>query len=359
MENSQMKPSVFIGSSSEEIDLALGIQSNLESVADPSVWTQGIFALSGTTMGSLLDALERTDFGVFVLGPTDVLKMRGQTFQAPRDNLVFELGLSIGRIGRDRTYFVVPNNHGDLHLPSDLLGVTAGTYDESRPDLLAALGPVCLKIRQQIKALGIRQVRLSQPTVELLHDATFLCAATEQYGTLGFDGDAGVLNSVFPGRVTVEHGITSERLEGLLMSQRPSVVHLVSFIDPKRGEIVFSEVSEGGRPKEPKALMPAEGFLKLVELSGVRLVVLASCDSLILAAKLARITNLIAATDQVKVQDIVRWERSFYDCLGHGQPLSTAYEIATSVSGAPMLLIMKKDFALGLGDFAGSSPAAP
>jgi len=341
-----MKPVVFIGSSSEQSDVALAIQSNLDAVANVTVWSQGAFGLSKSWLDSLLEALDKSDFGVFVLSPDDALKLRERDYQVPRDNLVFELGLGMGRIGRERTYFVIPSGVEDLHLPSDLAGINGAAYDPERSDLEAALGPACFKIRQQVKKLGVRPARLSPSQVETVPGAAFLCASTPQFERLGFEGDVSVLSAAFPDRVTVERGLTSQRLEKLLTAQRFAVVHLLCYVHPRTGEVAFHEVQDDGTPVGPKMTMPAEGFVKLVEFSRVRLVVLASCDSLVLAARLARVTNAIAATDWIESDPVVRWEISFYDCLTNGQPLSTAYELATSITDLPMLLLLKKDFAL-------------
>src|SRR4029453_17942183 len=69
-----------------------------------------------------------------------------------RDNVVFELGLFTGRLGRDRAFILMPKN-SDFHLPTDLLGVSTATFQPpSRPDRLeAALGPACHDIRLAIR----------------------------------------------------------------------------------------------------------------------------------------------------------------------------------------------------------------
>jgi predicted nucleotide-binding protein len=78
-----------------------------------------VFGLSQGTLESLVDAVERFDFAVIVLTADDVIIMRETRTQTPRDNVMFELGLFMGAIGRGRTFVVCPNTPG-LTLPSDL-----------------------------------------------------------------------------------------------------------------------------------------------------------------------------------------------------------------------------------------------
>jgi hypothetical protein len=148
-----MKPTLFIGSSSESLDAAYSAQRNLEDVAEVVVWTQGIFKLTKSYLESLLGALEDAEFGLFIFGADDLIKIRGSEMSTARDNVVFELGLFIGRLGRDCTFILMPKSSGDFHLPTDLLGVSTATFEPpSRPERLqAALGPACHDIRLAIR----------------------------------------------------------------------------------------------------------------------------------------------------------------------------------------------------------------
>jgi hypothetical protein len=162
-----MKPRMFIASSSEHLDLAYALQEGLEQDVESTVWSQGVFTLSRTGMASLIDQLEETDFGAFVLSPDDVTLIRNASFQTVRDNVIFELGLFIGRLGTERCYLVVPRGAEDLHLPTDLTGVTAATFEPERQDgnLVAALGPACNRIRRAVSRLGMLIPRAtSSPT---------------------------------------------------------------------------------------------------------------------------------------------------------------------------------------------------
>lgn len=133
--------------------MAYSIQENLQHDAEVTVWPQGVFGLSKTAMQSLAQTLDKSDFGVFVFAPDDRIRLRKRTFRAVRDNVIFELGLFVGHLGIDHTFIVIPADGKDLHIPTDLTGVTPGTYEPRRQDgnLQAALGPFCNQVRLAVK----------------------------------------------------------------------------------------------------------------------------------------------------------------------------------------------------------------
>jgi tetratricopeptide (TPR) repeat protein len=149
------RPKVFIGSSVEGLNAAYAVQQNLSHNAEITVWDQGVFELSQTAIESLIGRLEQSDFGIFIFTPDDITKIRLQKHLTVRDNVIFELGLFIGKLGRNRSLIIMPDKPS-LRIPTDLLGVTIGKYDTSRTDgsLQAATGPVCNQIRQQLLKFG-------------------------------------------------------------------------------------------------------------------------------------------------------------------------------------------------------------
>jgi hypothetical protein len=90
------------------------------------------------------------------LSPDDLLTSRNESTAAPRDNVLFELGLFMGALGRKRT-FIVYDRSAKLKLPSDLAGVAAATFEpHSSGNLQSALGAAATLIENQILKLGVR-----------------------------------------------------------------------------------------------------------------------------------------------------------------------------------------------------------
>lgn len=143
------KPSLFIGSSAEALDVAYTFQEAMEWDAEPTVWSQGVFQPSQYAIADLVVQARRCHYAVFVVAPDDVVVVRGQAEPTARDNVIFELGLFIGSLGPERCFVLQPRDVS-IHLPSDLLGLQPLTYAPDRQDgnLLAALGPAAQKLRR-------------------------------------------------------------------------------------------------------------------------------------------------------------------------------------------------------------------
>ena len=116
----------------------------------------------------MIYALNNFDFAAFVFSPDDVVKIRGEEKSCVRDNIVFELGLFIGKIGQERSFLIMHKDVKDLHLPTDLLGLTPAKFNPKREDnnLNAALGPACNKIRKAMKKLGTIQPQIKESSSE-------------------------------------------------------------------------------------------------------------------------------------------------------------------------------------------------
>jgi hypothetical protein len=186
MEGLMVKPSVFIGSSSEALDFPRAVQFQLKDNAELTIWNELPFKPGQFTLETIMNALDRFDFAVFVFSPDDMVLSRGVATPTARDNVVFELGLFMGRLGRSRA-FVLQQANANIKMLSDLSGLTTVTYEwpnrENNP--ISAVGPACTMIRRAIKDLGVfdgNSKQLRQVKEEIKEQENKLSTQQEQIG---------------------------------------------------------------------------------------------------------------------------------------------------------------------------------
>ena len=146
---------VFIISSAEARDIARVIQNALSH--DPFtvyVWTDDVFRVSSYTLNSLEKQIDDSDFAIAIAHADDHTISRGKDWPSPRDNVIFELGLFMGRLGLERAILMEPREDR-VKLPSDMAGVTTILYRfEAGADAAALMGPACNQLRDHINRLG-------------------------------------------------------------------------------------------------------------------------------------------------------------------------------------------------------------
>ena len=149
------KPRVFIASSVEGIGVANAINECLDYDVEPVHWKTA-FSISSSSIEDLVTHSKTVDFAVFVFTPDDVSTIRKENKIIARDNVLFELGLFIGSLGKERCFIVKPRDE-EMHFPTDLLGLTPADFDGNRSDndLTQALSSPCIKIGKEIKRLGL------------------------------------------------------------------------------------------------------------------------------------------------------------------------------------------------------------
>jgi CRP/FNR family cyclic AMP-dependent transcriptional regulator len=149
------KPAVFIASSSEGLRLAECIHQALgRNPVVPRIWSRGVFEAGRTTIEDLVKAAGESDFAIIVTSKDDTTTSRSRTSPSPRDNVIFELGLFMGALSRERTLVLVPKDV-DFKLPSDLLGMTLLRYTDNKRTKAGVILRQSLKtIRAQIAKYG-------------------------------------------------------------------------------------------------------------------------------------------------------------------------------------------------------------
>ncbi|PWU12010.1 MAG: cyclic nucleotide-binding protein [Terriglobia bacterium] len=151
------KPVLFIGSSTEGIPIAEQIRNCIRSrQLVTRIWTDGVFEASRTSIESLFASAQVADFAALLLTPDDITFSKRMKKASPRDNLVFELGLFMGVIGRERVFILKPRG-AEIKIPSDLFGVTWIEYPPRGPrSLRARIAPICRQISRIINTKGPR-----------------------------------------------------------------------------------------------------------------------------------------------------------------------------------------------------------
>lgn len=154
-------PIMFVASSVEGLSIAHEVGALLKH--DPVIvrlWSCGVFGPSRFPIEDLIKQVDDADFALFVFGPDDMISCREEEHQTPRDNVIFEMGLFIGRLGRDRV-FMVKDADVDLKIPTDLLGLTPLTYKRKPGGTISdAVSTVCTELRKQISSKGAITHRL-------------------------------------------------------------------------------------------------------------------------------------------------------------------------------------------------------
>lgn len=153
---SDRSASIFIGSASESRAIAEALQENLARDCEAVVWDQDIFDLGEAQFDSLIRAASEFDFAIFVASGDDVTTRRGQALAVPRDNVILEIGLFIGSLGREHVFVIAPDE-AEVAMPTDMAGITIGRFKmHGDGRLVSAIAPLSRRIIERIRQVGLR-----------------------------------------------------------------------------------------------------------------------------------------------------------------------------------------------------------
>ncbi len=142
------RPTIFIASSSKSRPVAEAVKANFEKEADVDIWAENIFKINEGTLETLMNRASYYDFFIGIFAADDVATINEKEISITRDNVILEFGLFLGRIGLDRTFFVLEEG---VRLFTDWDGITTTTFKRTK-DLLADLKSSCEKIRDKMAA---------------------------------------------------------------------------------------------------------------------------------------------------------------------------------------------------------------
>ncbi|OLQ88240.1 hypothetical protein BIY22_08735 [Vibrio panuliri] len=219
------KPRLFIASSLESLPIAEAVNVNLDHDFEVTIWKNGTFKLSSSTIDDLVEKSSTVDFALFIFTPDDITSIRSRKEHVVRDNVIFEMGLFVGAIGKSRSFILKPRNI-DMHLPTDLLGVTPADYDSTRSDndLVSATNRACSLIKSEVERLGlINHVALSENRIIVANPVTYELK----------DKDYHFLAECLKSQTTNPEGISFYNIYNGLKGVKESVLH-VSLIKLER-----------------------------------------------------------------------------------------------------------------------------
>lgn len=155
IDNCNKTPKLFIISTVEALEIAKDIKLELEHEnVEVTIWSKpSTFKAGFYPLDSLEEAVKASDFGLAIMSGDDIIISRGEEFSATRDNVIFELGLFMGSLGRLRTLLAVPRGD-ESKLASDLQGLTPLNYTLDSNNL--DTGNLVTKLVRLIREQGVK-----------------------------------------------------------------------------------------------------------------------------------------------------------------------------------------------------------
>jgi predicted nucleotide-binding protein len=121
--SSMGKPRIFFGSSSEartEMETLARLVTN-DDWAIPRLWTLE-FEAGANFLTSLIERSGNVEFAILLYTADDTIVSRGNTYHIARDNIIFEYGLFLSKLGPRYSILVAPKDH-DLKFMSDIAAI--------------------------------------------------------------------------------------------------------------------------------------------------------------------------------------------------------------------------------------------
>ena len=163
MSTQNRRPNIFIASSTEGIEVARAVKQNFDEEADVEIWNEDIFKVNSNYLDTLLNRASFYDYVIAVFTPDDEAIIREKQVKVTRDNVIFEFGLFLGRIGPKRSFFLLQEG---VELFSDWSGIETAKFRVT-DNLVAAVGNACNKIRREMQVAERLQLFSLLPSTSL------------------------------------------------------------------------------------------------------------------------------------------------------------------------------------------------
>ena len=187
--------------------------------------------------------------------------------------------------------------------------------------------------------------RRTAASIPVIEKPRVLCAASADYAQPqhGFDLDVAVVEKHFPGNVTVDCALTRSGLLDRLNNERFDIVHLVTAVDPQSGSLIFDPIDLPPVPTAEADMISPYAFASLLVESKTQLVVLATCNALLLAVEVAHVANMAASDQYITGQQAAEWAEHFYGLLEKGKSLYKAFDLMKEQLKTPIRAVRHHD----------------
>lgn len=145
-----LKPKIFIGSSTAGYSIAEKVKGNLTSIGDCFLWKDpNVWEPNRSTFENLMRMVSYFDFGVFVATADDLTLTNDNIVIESRDNVILEMALFLGAMGRDKSFLLVEEG---IKLPSDFNGIYMPRFEKNNDKKIKdACGEYAVKIEEHYK----------------------------------------------------------------------------------------------------------------------------------------------------------------------------------------------------------------
>src|SRR5690606_33661461 len=107
-----MKPKVVIFSSSQEFSVAEAIYNRIHKYHDVVHWQMYFGDRKTTPLWTFFKNLFQYDYAILILSPDSIVRDKTSGKEIgfiPKDNVIFELGATMARLGPQKTILVSPD----------------------------------------------------------------------------------------------------------------------------------------------------------------------------------------------------------------------------------------------------------
>lgn len=147
-----LKPKIFIGSSTAGYPIAVKVKDYLSKISDCFLWQEpDIWEPNRSTFDNLIRMSNYFDFGIFVATADDLTLTNDKLVIEPRDNVILEMSLFLGAMGHNKSFLLVEEG---IKLPSDFNGIYMPRFEKTKEDTIETACMAYISKIQEYYQLG-------------------------------------------------------------------------------------------------------------------------------------------------------------------------------------------------------------